>query len=140
MFVANNLCPMSADQRACDPVRFSGCRPQPVAVRAVVSRRDPVEAAAQQAAGVGAHHQPLLPQLGDLHPSDVDADLLQPGAAHAEPVAGLFPVTHMRRSLSWDTCEPTICVLDEASTVAGICAAVRLTARGLNGNRGCVAV
>jgi hypothetical protein len=31
-------------------------------------------------AGVGHHHLPLLPQLGHLHPADLDAHLLQPGA------------------------------------------------------------
>jgi hypothetical protein len=37
-------------------------------------------AAAEPPGGVGAHRDALLPQLGPLHPADVDAGVLQPGA------------------------------------------------------------
>ena len=40
----------------------------------------PLAPAAEQAGGVGAHRLPLCTQLGDLHPLDVDAQLLPPGA------------------------------------------------------------
>jgi hypothetical protein len=41
---------------------------------------DPLGPAAQQGTRVGADRVPLLPQLGHLHPADLDAHLLQPGA------------------------------------------------------------
>ncbi len=57
----------------------AGCR-----ARAETDAGDPLAAAAVQGARVGAHRLPLLPQLGHLHPADLDADILQPGAPVSE--------------------------------------------------------
>ena len=46
------------------------------AMRAVSSRQNPLEAHLVQTRGVGTYSEPLLPQLGHLHPSYLDAHLL----------------------------------------------------------------
>ena len=55
---------------------------------AAPARGHPLAPAAQQARDLGADRVPLLPQLGHLHPADLDAHLLQPGGRVCGGVRG----------------------------------------------------